>query len=62
MWEGDRVKRSVVDHAEIIEALERRDAEEAAERVREHTMQLHQHLRRTWGRLELTRNAAANTG
>ena len=62
MWEGDRVKRSVVDHAEIIEALERRDADEAAERVREHTMQLHQHLRKTWGRLELTRNAAANTG
>ncbi|EAQ24010.1 MULTISPECIES: GntR family transcriptional regulator [unclassified Roseovarius] len=61
MWEGDRVKRSVVDHAEIIEALERRDADEAAERVREHTMQLHQHIRKTWGRLELTRNAALNT-
>ncbi|WP_417728713.1 GntR family transcriptional regulator [Roseovarius sp.] len=61
MWEGDRVKRSVVDHAEIIEALERRDADEAAERVREHTMQLHQHIRKTWGRLELTRNATLNT-
>lgn len=61
MWEGDRVKRSVVDHAEIIEALERRDADDAAEKVREHTMQLHQHIRKTWGRLELTRNANLNT-
>lgn len=61
MWESDRVKRSVVDHAEIIEALERRDADEAAERVREHTMQLHQHIRRTWGRLELNRTATLNT-
>lgn len=61
MWEGDRVKRSVVDHAEIIEALERRDADEAAEKVREHTLQLHAHIRRTWGRLELSRNASATT-
>lgn len=61
MWEGDRVKRSVVDHAEIIEALERRDADEAAEKVREHTLQLHDHIRRTWGRLELSRNAASVT-
>jgi hypothetical protein len=25
--------------------------------VREHTMQLHEHIRKTWGRLNLTRNA-----
>ncbi|WP_297773298.1 GntR family transcriptional regulator [uncultured Roseovarius sp.] len=61
MWEGDRVKRSVVDHAEIIEALERRDADDAAEKVREHTMQLHQHIRKTWGRLQLTRSNNLNT-
>ncbi|GAW33487.1 putative HTH-type transcriptional regulator YdfH [Roseovarius sp. A-2] len=61
MWEGDRVKRSVVDHAEIIEALERRDAEDAANKVREHTMQLHEHIRKTWGRLNLTRNAPLET-
>ncbi|MCR9089291.1 MAG: GntR family transcriptional regulator [Rhodobacteraceae bacterium] len=55
MGEGDRVRRSVVDHEEIIEALERRDADEAARHVREHTMRLHDHVRRTWTRLELDR-------
>lgn len=59
MGEGDRVERSVVDHAEIIEALEARDADEADRRVREHTMRLHEHVRRTWTRLELNRVAAA---
>lgn len=52
MGEGDRVKRSVVDHAEIIEALEERKPDEAARRVREHTMRLHDHVRKTWARLE----------
>ena len=52
MNEGDRVKRSVVDHAEIIEALEARDADLAAQRVREHTMKLHEHVRRTWVTME----------
>ncbi|MBE0453024.1 GntR family transcriptional regulator [Roseovarius autotrophicus] len=61
MWEGDRVKRSVVDHAEIIEALERRDAEEAAQKVLDHTMQLHQHIGKTWGRLQLTRATNSTT-
>lgn len=58
MREGDRVHRSVVDHAEIIEALERRDPEEAATRVREHTMRLHDHVKQTWTRLEVDRRAA----
>lgn len=53
MGEGNRVQRSVVDHAEIIEAIERRDAEEASRLVREHTMKLHEHVRRTWTKLEL---------
>eukprot|EP01025_Chloroclados_australasicus_P000661 TRINITY_DN10268_c4_g1_i2.p2 TRINITY_DN10268_c4_g1~~TRINITY_DN10268_c4_g1_i2.p2 ORF type:complete len:861 (+),score=137.84 TRINITY_DN10268_c4_g1_i2:341-2584(+) len=53
MGESDRVQRSVVDHAEIIEAIEARDADEAARRVREHTMRLHDHVRRTWTRLQL---------
>lgn len=52
MNEGDRVQRSVVDHAEIIEALEARDADLAAERVRDHTMRLHEHVRRTWVTME----------
>jgi len=60
MSEGNRVQRSVVDHAEIIEALESRDAAEAERRVREHTMRLHEHVRRTWTRLELSRIAAAS--
>ncbi len=59
MGEADRVKRSVVDHAEIIEALEIRDADEAAKRVREHTMRLHDHVRRTWTKLEIGQRAAA---
>lgn len=57
MNEGDRVKRSVVDHAEIIEALEARDANGASRRVREHTMRLHDHVRRTWSLLEQDRAA-----
>lgn len=53
MKEGDRLHRSVVDHAEIIEALEARDAPLAGDLVREHTMRLHDHVRKTWSRLEL---------
>ena len=56
MKEGDRVQRSVVDHAEIIEALENRNADAAERRVREHTLRLHEHVRRTWTKLEMDRN------
>ncbi len=52
MGEGDRASRSVVDHMEIIEAIEAREADHAARLVREHTMRLHDHVRRTWTRLE----------
>lgn len=63
MNEGDRVKRSIVDHAEIIEALEARDVDLAGNLVREHTMKLHNHVRMTWTRLEKDRAArAANDG
>ena len=48
MAEGDRVKRSVVDHMHIIEAIEDRDADLASELVREHTLRLHAHVRRSW--------------
>ena len=58
MKEGNRVQRSVVDHAEIIEALEARDADLAAQLVREHTMRLHEHVRRTWSQLEQAAKAA----
>lgn len=52
MGESDRVHRSVADHIEIIEALEARDGDLASRRVREHTMKLHNHIHKTWTRLE----------
>ncbi|MFV0243403.1 MAG: GntR family transcriptional regulator [Qingshengfaniella sp.] len=52
MGENNRASRSVVDHMAIIEALESRDGDLAARLVREHTMRLHDHVRRTWMRLE----------
>lgn len=52
MGEDDRATRSVVDHMEIIEALECRDADLASRLVREHTMRLHDHIETTWTRLE----------
>ncbi len=62
MSEGDRVKRSVVDHVEIIEALEMRNPDEASRRVREHTMRLHGHVRRTWKSIELNTAEAKTAG
>ena len=52
MGESDRARRSVADHMEIIEALMAREADLAARRVREHTMRLHDHIARSWARLE----------
>lgn len=46
--EADRVSRSIVDHLHIIEALEARDADLAERLVREHTLNLHAHVARTW--------------
>ena len=48
MTERDRAKRSIIDHNQIIEAIERRDADLAERLVREHTMNLHAHVRDTW--------------
>ncbi len=48
MTEGDRVARSIVDHEHIIEAIEARDSDLAERMVREHTMKLHEHVKRTW--------------
>lgn len=50
--EDDRATRSVVDHMHIIEALEARDGDLASRLVREHTMRLHNHVRRVWTRLD----------
>lgn len=62
MAEGDRLRRSVVDHAEIIEALEARDADDVSRRVREHTMRLHEHIRRGWTRLSEDSRASGTGG
>jgi DNA-binding GntR family transcriptional regulator len=59
MGESDRATRSVVDHMGIIEALESRNPSLAAERVCEHTMRLHEHVRRTWTRVETQAKARA---
>ncbi len=61
MGEGDRVTKSVADHMEIIDALEARDADLSAMRVREHTMRLHDHIRKTWTRLENLSSAKTET-
>lgn len=52
MKEDDRASRSVVDHNGIIGALEARDSELAAERVRIHTMRLHEHVGNVWQGIE----------
>jgi DNA-binding GntR family transcriptional regulator len=48
MTEGDRATRSIVEHAQIVGALETRDADLAERLVREHTLKLHDHVERTW--------------
>jgi DNA-binding GntR family transcriptional regulator len=45
--EEDRVERSIVDHMQIIEALEARDAELAERLVRDHALNLARHVERT---------------
>lgn len=44
IFENQRVKRSIVDHKEIIAALEARDTERAERLVREHTLKLRDHV------------------
>ena len=46
--DSTRADRSVVDHMNIIEAIEDRDAELADQLVREHTFRLRDYIRRTW--------------
>jgi DNA-binding GntR family transcriptional regulator len=50
--EDDRAERSIVDHMHIIEALEARDAELAERLVREHALDLADHVERTAARLD----------
>jgi DNA-binding GntR family transcriptional regulator len=44
--EKDRAKRSIIDHTEIVAALESRDTEKAERLVREHTLKLREHVER----------------
>ena len=53
MGESDRARRSVADHMGIINALIDRDGDLASRLVREHTMRLHDHISKTWTRLEI---------
>lgn len=48
MREGERAKRSIVDHMDIISALMARDPELSARLVLEHTMRLHDHIAASW--------------
>ena len=49
MWEEDRVSRSIADHMRIVEALEARDTDGAERLVREHTLNLRDHVDRHFG-------------
>jgi DNA-binding GntR family transcriptional regulator len=44
IFEKDRARRSIVDHKEIVEALESRNGERAERLVREHTLKLRDHV------------------
>ncbi|MEL6220167.1 MAG: GntR family transcriptional regulator [Pseudomonadota bacterium] len=46
--DAERANRSVVDHMEIIEAIEARDSDLASRLVREHTFRLHAYIRQSW--------------
>jgi DNA-binding GntR family transcriptional regulator len=46
IFEQDRARRSIVDHTEIVAALEARDADKAERLVREHTLKLRDHVDR----------------
>lgn len=44
IFEQDRAKRSIIDHKEIVAALEARNPERAERLVREHTLRLRDHV------------------
>ncbi len=46
IFEDNRAKRSIVDHKEIVAALEARGADRAERLVREHTLKLRDHVER----------------
>lgn len=62
MRDGSRADRSVVDHIQIIEAIEKRNPELASELVREHTLRLHDYIRRSWDFITGQPEQAGQTG
>jgi DNA-binding GntR family transcriptional regulator len=54
--QDNRALRSIVDHMAIIEALEQRDADEAARLAREHTLGLAAHVEKHGDFLDTTRD------
>ena len=44
IFEKDRARRSILDHKEIVNALEERHTERAERLVREHTLKLREHV------------------
>ncbi len=46
IFEQDRARRSIIDHKEIVAALEERHTERAERLVREHTLKLREHVER----------------
>jgi len=48
LQDSARADRSVVDHMNIIEAIEARNPELASDLVREHTLRLHDYIRGNW--------------
>ena len=50
--DGDRISRSVIDHARIIEAIEKRQTEQAEMLVRDHALRLAEHVEQNVDYLE----------
>lgn len=46
IFEQDRARRSILDHKEIVDAIEQRHTERAERLVREHTLRLRDHVER----------------
>ena len=57
MKQGDRPQRSLIDHMNILAAIENRDADLAAKRIREHTMGLAAHIEKYGDFLDAFQNA-----
>jgi DNA-binding GntR family transcriptional regulator len=60
--QDNRAARSIVDHMAIIEALERRDPEEAARLAREHTLGLAAHVEKHGDFLDATQDRHPDEG